>query len=201
MPNVKKETSARRCDTTVDPRAWREGIMSESTAQPNSRSTIVVGVDGSGPSIAALRWAIDLAHQDDLSIEAITVWRSEPLFARPAGQFLPYGQVKRDHVAMLATAVAKVRDRHPDVDIRQVVLDGDAAELLTEHAADARLLVVGSHGHGKIATTFLGSCSAECVRLATCPVVVIPIAIARDADIPATEGSHPAAVTTPDPQP
>lgn len=41
-------------------------------------------------------------------------------------------------------------------------------------AADAAMLVVGSHGHGALGRALLGSVSTECARHATCPVVVIP---------------------------
>ena len=42
-------------------------------------------------------------------------------------------------------------------------------------ARSADLLVLGSHGHSRLQHTVLGSVSEECIRKATCPVVVIPV--------------------------
>ena len=36
-------------------------------------------------------------------------------------------------------------------------------------------LVLGSHGHRRVRHTVLGSVSEDCIRKATCPVVVIPV--------------------------
>jgi nucleotide-binding universal stress UspA family protein len=47
--------------------------------------------------------------------------------------------------------------------------------VLTAAARNAGLLVLGSHGHSAVRQTVLGSVSAECIRKATCPVVVLPI--------------------------
>ncbi|MFC7481649.1 universal stress protein [Luedemannella flava] len=62
-------------------------------------------------------------------------------------------------------------------------VEGRPARVLTKAAADADLLVVGSHGHNRLFRAVLGSVSEECVRAATCPVVVVPI--------PREEPAHP----------
>ena len=54
-------------------------------------------------------------------------------------------------------------------------LRGDAGARLAKAAEDADLLVVGSHGKGRLYHAVLGSVAEECVRLARCPVVVIPV--------------------------
>jgi nucleotide-binding universal stress UspA family protein len=54
-------------------------------------------------------------------------------------------------------------------------VEGRAADVLTTAARDADLLVLGSHGHSQVRHTVLGSVSEECVRKATCPVVVLPV--------------------------
>lgn len=160
-------------------------MSQDSAGQGSEHREIVVAVDGSAASVAALRWALDAA--DGRSVHAITVWRSEPLFGGPSGQFVSYEQVEKDYVEMLARAVDTATSGRAVPDLRQSVLDGDAAAVLTEAAKDAELLVVGSHGHGRIATSFLGSVSADCVRRATCPVVVMPIGIVREKHVPQPE--------------
>jgi len=48
-------------------------------------------------------------------------------------------------------------------------------EVLTTAAADADLLVLGSHGHGRLFHAVLGSVAEQCIRAAVCPVVVVPV--------------------------
>ncbi|SCE95545.1 universal stress protein [Micromonospora mirobrigensis] len=55
------------------------------------------------------------------------------------------------------------------------VVEGPPAEVLASAARGADLLVLGSHGHSRLRHTVLGSVSEECVRRATCPVVVVPV--------------------------
>lgn len=43
----------------------------------------------------------------------------------------------------------------------------------------ADLLVLGSHGHSRVRHTVLGSVSEDCIRKASCPVVVIPVPVER----------------------
>ena len=54
------------------------------------------------------------------------------------------------------------------------VIEGRPADVLAAAGSAADLLVLGSHGHSRVRHTVLGSVSEECVRKATCPVVVIP---------------------------
>lgn len=168
--------------------------MNAESAQ--QRSTIVVGVDGSAASLAALRWAIAEAKTVGASVDAVTVWHSEALFAPPAGQFTDYDTVREDFTKVLSDAVAAV-GTHPGVEIRQVVLDGIASEVLVRQAADARMLVVGSRGHGRLTSSLLGSVGMACVHNASCPVVVLPARLATDNAVP--QPSYDYAGVTPGP--
>ena len=53
---------------------------------------------------------------------------------------------------------------------------GPAADVLGRAADRADMLVIGSHGHGPLDRTALGSVAEVCVRDAICPVVIIPAA-------------------------
>ncbi|MCA2219301.1 universal stress protein [Jidongwangia harbinensis] len=57
------------------------------------------------------------------------------------------------------------------------VIEGRPADVLAAAGAAADLLVLGSHGHSRVRHTVLGSVSEDCIRKATCPVVVIPVPI------------------------
>jgi nucleotide-binding universal stress UspA family protein len=143
---------------------------------------IVVGVDGSPASAAALRWALEEAVRRGAEVEAITTREREPAFvpATPIG-LSPHGDKPHRHpvqelVDMVREASSRL-ERPPEV--TEVVLVGDPAVELARASRHADLLVVGSHGHGKAAGVLLGSVVSECLRRSACPVVVIPPGSAR----------------------
>ena len=57
------------------------------------------------------------------------------------------------------------------------VIEGRPADVLAGASSAADLLVLGSHGHSRVRHTVLGSVSADCIRKAACPVVVIPVPV------------------------
>jgi nucleotide-binding universal stress UspA family protein len=131
---------------------------------------IVVGVDGSGPSRATLRWAMEQARLTRASVDAVMAWQYSNLFTPAAGRDADIEGGSRE-------ALGKVIDQEggagPGVPVNPVVAEGHAAEVLLGAARDADLLVVGSRGHGGFAGALLGSVGQHCVQHATCPVVVI----------------------------
>jgi nucleotide-binding universal stress UspA family protein len=138
----------------------------------SSQRRIVVGVDGSGPSGAALAWAAGQARLTGAVVDAVIAWEFPLTFRTP---FPPAAMTDFKKLAgrVLADAIANVADSAGDVDIRPRVVEGNAAEALLDAGAGAELLVVGSRGHGGFAGALLGSVSQHCVHHATCPVVII----------------------------
>jgi nucleotide-binding universal stress UspA family protein len=141
---------------------------------------IVVGVDGSGPGQRALNWAVAEAARraranQPTSVQAVASWQYDPL-SEPQGAVLrlPDPRVTADRA--LAHAIADARADHPDIAVAGEVVEGKASDVLTRASAGADLLVLGSHGHSQIFHAVLGSVAEACVRNATCPVVVIPVA-------------------------
>ena len=137
---------------------------------------IIVGVDGSPSSLAALDWA---ARQGSLTHEPLLVlmtweWPRDLGWAPPVPEdYDPAADAQ--HV--LDEAVQAARAAHPDAEIRGSVTESRAAASLVEASRGASLLVVGSRGHGGFGGMLLGSVSQHCVTNAHCPVVVI-----RDSD-------------------
>jgi len=133
---------------------------------------IVVGVDGSAPSKAALAWAVRQARLTGAVVEAVIAWEV-PLTVRtpwpPAWSTDFRGAAEH----LLADAIADMPDSADRAGIRPRVMEGNAAQVLREAAAGADLLVVGNRGHGALAEALLGSVSQECVQRAMCPVLVI----------------------------
>lgn len=132
---------------------------------------IVVGVDGSGPAEAALRWAAEQAGLTGARIDAVIAWEY-PLFS--VGEvLLPPHDPESMAARSLTAAVDGALGPDRACDVRQRVVAGHPARVLIELARGARLLVVGSRGRGGFAAALLGSVAQYCVQHAPCPVVVV----------------------------
>jgi nucleotide-binding universal stress UspA family protein len=138
---------------------------------------IVVGVDGSKSSRAALHWAYDEAAHHGASLTAISTWHPPALpMTPPYGTVAPEGyasQPKRDALDLLQKLIADLEAREPLVDVRTAIEEGNPAEVLIERSKEADLMVVGSRGHGGFSGMLLGSVSQHLVAHASCPVVVV----------------------------
>lgn len=136
---------------------------------------IVVGVDGSAPSLDALRWAIRQAEVTGGTLDAVMAWQY-PVAIGGMGWAPTTGVDDLDYAALasqaLREAVAAVQVP-PTVHIREVIVEGNAAQALLDTAKDADLLVVGNRGHGGFTDALIGSVSSRCVHHARCPVVVV----------------------------
>jgi nucleotide-binding universal stress UspA family protein len=135
---------------------------------------IVVGVDHSAVSVAALRWAAAEAAASGRQVVALRAWTFEPvhdLGAAVAGN--PQTVVDRER-RQLDEVVGEVRAEHPDVAIRAELVKHSAPVALEEASKTAAMLVLGSHGRGRLLKLLVGSVTEHCLREADCPVVVIP---------------------------
>jgi nucleotide-binding universal stress UspA family protein len=135
---------------------------------------IVAGVDGSQPSLEALRWAIGQAELTGSSVDAVIAWQPSAASGLGWGAAMA-GQTEYAELAekTLAEAISRVADPAGRVTVRPMVGEGNAAQVLLDASAGADLLVVGSRGHGGFAGALLGSVSQHCTHHAHCPVVVI----------------------------
>jgi nucleotide-binding universal stress UspA family protein len=144
--------------------------------------TIVVGVDGSAPSLAALRWAAEEAKLRDARLVALHAWAFIPPapLAEPGLAPIPAadlaGQLEAQKEAAEAEFAAAIEGAFPEgppVEIERQLTENDAAEALEGAAKSADLVVVGSRGRSGIAAALLGSVSRHVVDHAACPVVVL----------------------------
>ena len=133
---------------------------------------IVVGVDGSASSKAALRWALDQARLTKARLRSVLAWEVPPYTGWGAAAHEDFGAAAG---RLLEESVKEALGYDPplDVEVVETVLPGHAAQVLIDQSAHAALLVVGSRGHGAFAGTLLGSVSQLCVQHAHCPVVVV----------------------------
>ncbi len=140
------------------------------------RDTIVVGVDASEYSDAALDWAAAEAVRSARQLLLVNVWHwSSSVVNSPMslfGQNDPYTAGR--HVLEQSAR----RARASGVTVLTWLVEGSPAGALAEISANAAMLVVGSHGHGSVRSSLLGSVSKGLVSQAHCPVVIIPPGLA-----------------------
>jgi nucleotide-binding universal stress UspA family protein len=156
-------------------------VARDSTEGKNdmTRPLIAVGVDGSPVSIAALRWAVEEAAATGREVRAIAAWSYAPAL-EPGGVVMPADEMAAAHRRTLEEVIRRATGEHPTVPVVPALVEEDPVEALLEAAKYASLLVLGSHGRGRLKTALLGSVSARCLRRATCPVVIIPAGAIRD---------------------
>lgn len=132
---------------------------------------IVVAVDGSPASEAAIAWAAKQAELTGAELQAVTAWQI-PALAYGSVLFPAESDLERASAETLEESLDKVlgKDR---AKVSTRVIQGPAALVLVEAAKGADLLVMGSRGHGAFAGMLLGSVSDYCVARAPCPVVVV----------------------------
>jgi nucleotide-binding universal stress UspA family protein len=145
----------------------------------SGKERIVVGVDGSPASMAALRWAFAHRAPNGPPPVAVNVWECPALIGVSAtGYPLPAPPVGRDQVRSSAESILRdTADRALGEAARDVTVatveDPSASHGLTHFSKDAAMLVVGIHRHHGLGL-LLGSTASRCIRDAQCPVVVVP---------------------------
>jgi nucleotide-binding universal stress UspA family protein len=136
---------------------------------------IVVGVDGSDGGRRALRWAINEAVHTGATVEAVTAWHWDGVEVPHVVATNPWEESRRAEEISKHEVESALTEAGADVPITREVVQGPPAAILANAARRAALLILGSHGHGRMHQAVLGSVSEECIRRANCPVVVIPV--------------------------
>lgn len=132
---------------------------------------IVVGVDGSEPSRHALRWARFLAGSLGVGIDAVATWQLPAVIAW--GGYPMDWDPGKDTMTMLETTLTEVFGDDRPTSLQALVCEGSAARVLLDASKTARMLVIGSRGHGGFAGAMLGSVSSACAHHGACPVLVV----------------------------
>jgi nucleotide-binding universal stress UspA family protein len=141
---------------------------------PDMDDTVVVGYDTSPESAAAVRWAATQAAARGWALEVAHVWGFAGREGGGAGETWLGRQVQAQ-VQQVADEGAEVAtEAVPDVAARAVVLHGPPARALAERGDDARIVVIGRHGSGRLHASLLGSVATGVLHRARCPVAVVP---------------------------
>jgi nucleotide-binding universal stress UspA family protein len=144
---------------------------------PGMAGRIVVGVDGSASSAAALAWALDEGVVRHQPVHVVLTWMMPAVVGMSPSMLPPHSEVEsgaRQQLEQIVAAQTTAAGPRPaDSVVTLEVVEGSAPSVLVTSAHDASLLVVGSRGHGGFAGLLLGSVSQQCAAHAPCPVVVV----------------------------
>ncbi|MGO8864058.1 MAG: universal stress protein [Acidimicrobiales bacterium] len=145
----------------------------EHDATPNDGGSpqIVVGIDGSAPSLEALDWAAEQAALTRSPLEIVTTWEWPMTYGWAVPLPAEYDP-KEIAQKTLEEAADGVRAKYPDMEITTRALQGHPAPALVEASKGQKLLVVGSRGHGEFVGMLLGSVGEHCAAHAHCPVLI-----------------------------
>lgn len=131
---------------------------------------IVVGLDGSAPSLRALGWAADEARARSVGVEVVTAWvPPEPVLSLHAPKAADQLQALTDRLGAWVSAVDT-----SGVEVTVSVHQGHPSQVLEETARDAQLIVVGRQDHGWLHRLFRGTPGRECAGDPATPVALVP---------------------------
>ncbi|MEU4340812.1 universal stress protein [Nocardia sp. NPDC023852] len=135
------------------------------------RRPVLVGVDGSPGSAAAIGEAFELASALDVGVLALHAWNDPDLL-----QWTPvpdaWTTLAQREKALLSERLAGWSEKYPDVAVTKVVQKSLPAQALLEHAEDAQMVLIGSRGHNRLTGLLVGSTSQNLLHHSTRPVVI-----------------------------
>jgi nucleotide-binding universal stress UspA family protein len=136
---------------------------------------LIVGVDGSPSSAAAVSFAAAEAVRRGASLVLAHAW-TLPMAVSLAGMVpMAYDvdEFRRAARADLDRAVADARRGHPRLPVDPRLIEGPAPAMLIDLSRQAQLVVTGTRGRGGFTGLLLGSVSQAVLNQADCPVVVV----------------------------
>jgi nucleotide-binding universal stress UspA family protein len=133
---------------------------------------VIVGVDGSDGSRAALRWAAAEARQWGVPLVAVWAWEFSPLIVATEAPTeideLSRAVANRLHETLVAELGEDGADR-----VEPLIVEDAPVPAILDAAGPDDLVVVGSRGLGGLKGLVLGSVSRQVVHDSPCPVTVV----------------------------
>ncbi|MFE2994671.1 universal stress protein [Nocardia sp. NPDC059246] len=146
-------------------------IHSTAAADPvSARQPVLVGVDGTPNSVAALELAFEEASLRKTGLTALHAWSDV------SGPYLPvsgWETIEEQERATFGEEMAGYAERYPDVPVRRILVKDRPVRSLLDEAEHAQLVVVGSHGRGGFTGMLLGSTSNALLHSVDCPIVIV----------------------------
>jgi nucleotide-binding universal stress UspA family protein len=139
-----------------------------------AQQVVVVGVDGSPESIAALSWAGRYGAATGAVVWALHIWHYPTSAGLPPG-ITPESaddEVKANQRKELDEAIVKA-NLDPAAQVESRIAYGHPAQVLINESQNVSLIVIGHRGRGGFTGMLTGSVSMQVVNHAACPVVVV----------------------------
>lgn len=145
-------------------------IHDEDPLMPQPQSApVVVGIDCSPSSAAAMAIAFDEAARRGVPLIAVHAWTDSAIYLLPNEEWM---SVQPRVAKIVADQLKSWQERYPTVPVQRVVVQDRPAHQLLELSERAQLVVVGSRGRGGLAGMLLGSVSAAVAQRSRMPVIV-----------------------------
>lgn len=145
-------------------------IHSDAGSDPDSDAPVLLGIDGSPASEAAIALAFDEASRRGVELVALHAWSD-------VGVMPILGMDWRDNEAkgqeILAERLAGWQEQYPDLRVKRLIFCDKPSRWLLQESERAQLVVIGSRGRGGFAGMLLGSVSSTVAQTATVPVIVV----------------------------
>lgn len=155
-----------------------EPVPSPHVVHQPTPGAVVVGVDGSAGSRAALEAACDEARMRDLPVAAAVAWAPPEVWVTPRPRVPSAQEMQAAAVDLATKEVGEVLDARahrgasaPVVEL--VAASGPAAVVLERLSAEATMLVIGHRGRGAVSGRLIGSVGLSTVVHARCSVLIV----------------------------
>lgn len=168
------------CPTVVVPRQYEllSGEDSSRFAVVADDAPVVVGADRSAHGRAALELAAQAAQNREAPLHLLLSMPIPENWGSSSMAWIPDPSILERHRQEAATELeadaAALRSQYPGLAVTSEVVLEDPVSALLEHTRTAQLTVLGTRGHGRVASTLLGSVSRAVLQRAEGPVMVVP---------------------------
>jgi nucleotide-binding universal stress UspA family protein len=150
-------------------------VRNGADGNPGGTGPIVVGVDGTEASEAAVAFAFAEASAQGATLVALHAWAESVFETALAGPNAPLDWDRQRQIAAeaLAERLAGWQEKYPEVRVERELVHDRPTRALRRCAQTARLVVVGRRGRGGFRDLVLGSTSQHLIHHATSPVAVV----------------------------
>jgi nucleotide-binding universal stress UspA family protein len=143
-------------------------VVTRDSCRHRPASGVVVGVDGSDSSDAAVEFAFEEASLRDIGLTAVHAFDMPDAAASHQPR-----QVAAEGSRVLTDSLVGWQQKYPNVEVTARLVQGHAVAVLAGESVDGQLLVVGKRGQGGFPGLFLGSVSQAMLHHAACPIAVV----------------------------